>query len=74
MLRLKRTRHSHKRKQDPVRKALKQADLDTLVLAAEDGLVDIKYLNKASFCFWSPVSYSYSPVRAQKRMEQMPTR
>ncbi|PZV22394.1 MAG: hypothetical protein DCF21_00245 [Leptolyngbya sp.] len=47
--RWKRTRHSHKRKQDLVQKALKQADLDTLALAAEQGLVDIKYLDEAGF-------------------------
>jgi hypothetical protein len=72
--RWKRTRHSHKRKQDPVKKALKQANLETLVLAAEEGLVDIKYLDEAGFCLWSPVSYSYSPIGEQKRMEQTPNR
>lgn len=72
--RWKRTRHSPKRKQDPIKKALKQADLDTLVLVAEEGLVDIKYLDEAGFCLWSPVSYSYSPIGEQKRMEQTPTR
>ena len=30
----------------------------------------LKYLDEAGFCLWSPVSYSYSPVGAQKRMEQ----
>lgn len=29
------------------------------MLAAEEGLVDIKYLDEAGFCLWSPVSYSY---------------
>lgn len=28
----------------------------------------------AGFCLWSPVSYSYSPIGEQKRMEQTPTR
>ena len=72
--RWKRTRHSHQRKQDSAKKALKQADLETLVLAAEEGLVDIKYLDEAGFCLWSPVSYRYSPIGEQKRMEQTPTR
>jgi putative transposase len=44
------------------------------VLAAEEGLVDIKYLDEVGFCLWSPVSYSYSPIGEQKRMEQTPTR
>lgn len=44
------------------------------MLAAEEGLVDIKYLDEAGFCLWSPVSYSYSPIGEQKRMEQTPTR
>ena len=30
----------------------------------------LKYLDEAGFCLWSPVSYSYSPVGVQKRMEQ----
>ncbi len=44
------------------------------MLAAEEGLVDIKYLDEAGFCLWSPVSYSYSPIGEQKRLEQTPTR
>lgn len=72
--RWKRTRQSHQSKQDPVKRAPKQADLDTLKLAAEDGLIDLKYLDEAGFCLWSPVSYSYSPVGEQKRLEQTPKR
>jgi transposase len=68
--RWKRTRHSHKRKQDPIKKALKQADLDTLRLAAQEGHIELKYLDEAGFCLWSPVSYSYSRIGEQKRMEQ----
>ena len=42
--------------------------------AAEDGYVDLKYLDEAGFCLWSPVSYSYSRIGTQKRMEQTPQR
>jgi putative transposase len=41
-----------------------------LKLAAQEGLIELKYLDEAGFCLWSPVSYSYSPVGEQKRMEQ----
>jgi hypothetical protein len=41
-----------------------------LKLAAQEGSIELKYLDEAGFCLWSPVSYSYSPVGAQKRMEQ----
>lgn len=30
----------------------------------------LKYLDESGFCLWSPVSYSYSRVGEQKRMEQ----
>ncbi len=63
-----------RRQQDAVQKALKQADLDSLVLAAQDGLVDIKSLDEAGLCLWSPVSCSYSPIGEQKRLEQTSTR
>ena len=39
-------------------------------MAAQEGIIDLKYLDEAGFCLWSPVSYSYSPVGVQKRMEQ----
>lgn len=68
--RRKRTRHSHGRKQDPEQKRLKQADLDTLKLAAQDGYIDLKYLDESGCCLWSPVSYSYSRIGEQKRLEQ----
>lgn len=61
-------------KQDPVKKALKQADLDTLKRAAQEGHIELKYLDEAGFCLWSPVSYSYSRIGEQKRMEQTPNR
>jgi putative transposase len=57
-----------------VKKALKQADLETLKLAAQEGHVELKYLDEAGFCLWSPVSYSYSRIGEQKRMEQPPKR
>lgn len=34
----------------------------------------LKYLDESGFCLWSPVSYSYSRVGAQKRLEQTPQR
>ena len=41
-----------------------------LKMAALEGAIDLKYLDEAGFCLWSPVSYSYSPIGAQKLMEQ----
>jgi putative transposase len=38
--------------------------------AAADGEIQLKYLDESGFCLWSPVSYSYSPIGEQKRMEQ----
>ena len=57
-----------------MQKQLKQADLATLELAAQDGYVDLKYLDESGFCLWSPVSYSYSRVNEQKHLEQVPKR
>jgi hypothetical protein len=57
--RWKRTRTSHRKKQNPTLRAIKQADLDTLKLAAQEGIIDLKYLDEAGFCLWSPVSYSH---------------
>lgn len=70
----KRTRHSHKQKQDPIAKAIKQADLDTLNLAAQEGHIVLKYLDESGFCLWSPGRYSDSRVGEQKRLEQTPQR
>ncbi|MCU0523705.1 MAG: transposase [Elainella sp. Prado103] len=53
-------------------KSIQQADLDTLKLAAEDGQIMLKYLDESGFCLWRLVSYSYSRVGEQKRLE--PTR
>lgn len=72
--RWKRTRRSQQHQQDPEQQRLKQADLDTLELAAQEGHIDLKYLDEAGFCLFSPVSYSYSRVNQQKRLEQVPTR
>ena len=44
--------------------------MKTLELAAHEGHIHLKYLDEAGFCLWSPVSYSYSPVGQQKRIEQ----
>lgn len=71
--RWKRTRHSQQRQQDPDLRQLKQANLETLELAAKEGHIDLKYLDEAGFCLDSPVSYSYSRIGTQKR-EQVPTR
>jgi hypothetical protein len=68
--RWKRTRHSHRKKQDESKRATKQADLDMLKLAAAAGEIDLKYLDEAGCCIWSPVSYSYSKIGEQKRQEQ----
>lgn len=39
-------------------------------LAAKEGYIDLKYLDESGFCLWSPVSYSYSRIGNQKRLEQ----
>ncbi len=70
----KRTRHSQQQSPDPEYERLKQADLETLELAAQEGHIDLKYLDEAGFCLYSPVSYSYSRVGTQKQLEQVPTR
>ena len=41
-----------------------------LKTAAAEGNIDLKYLDEAGFCLWSPVSYTYSPIGQQKRLEQ----
>jgi hypothetical protein len=41
-----------------------------LLWAAEEGQIELKYLDEAGFCLESPVSYSYSQIGQQKRMEQ----
>jgi transposase len=34
------------------------------------GHIQLKYLDEAGCCLWSPVSYTYSPRGQQKRLEQ----
>jgi putative transposase len=72
--RWKRTRHSQYNRQDPIQYEVKLADLAMLEFAAADGEIDLKYLDEAGFCLSSPISYSYSRVGEQKRLEQVPTR
>ena len=55
----KRTRASHRTKQNPLDKAVKQADLALLEMAQVEGLICLKYLDESGFCMWSPVSYTY---------------
>jgi len=66
----KRTRKSHKAKQDPVVREIKQADLDMLQLAAATGEIDLKYLDESGFCAWSEPSYTYYQKGEQKSLEQ----
>ena len=44
--------------------------MELLVQAAEEGNIDLKYLDESGFCLWSPVSYSYIRVGQQKVLEQ----
>jgi putative transposase len=37
-------------------------------------VIELKFLDESGFCLWSPVSYSYSRIGAQKFMEQTPRR
>lgn len=69
----KRTRQCQRGRQDPEAKALKQADLATLQLAAQEGHLDLKYLDESGCCLESPVSYSYARIGTQKRIEQVKT-
>lgn len=39
-------------------------------MAAQEGDIELKYLDEAGFCLWSPVSYSYSRIGTQKCLEQ----
>jgi hypothetical protein len=50
---------------------MKQADLDLLKLAAEEGHIDLKYLDESGCSLESPVSYSYARMGEQKRIEQV---
>ncbi len=66
----KRTRHSHRAKLDPEYNWLKQAQLNALEQVAQLDGVELMYLDESGCCLWSPVSYSYSRVGEQKRIEQ----
>jgi putative transposase len=43
------------------------------MLAAQEGHIDLKYGDESGFSLTSPVSYSYSKVGTQKRLEQFKT-
>ncbi len=66
----KRTRHSHRGKQDPIEKAKKLADLEMLQWSAAVGEIDLFYLDESGFSLWLPAKYSYFFIGEQKRMEQ----
>jgi hypothetical protein len=66
----KRARISHKDKQDLEVKAIKQADLDMLELAADMGEIHLKYLDETGFSCWSPVQYGWIKKGQSKRFEQ----
>lgn len=66
----KRTRHSHRGKQNPNEKAKKLADLEMLQWAAAAGEIDLFYLDESGFSLWMPVEYSYFFIGEQKRIEQ----
>ena len=66
----KRTRQSHRQRQDRKQREIKQADLDMVELSAAVGEIDLFYLDESGFCMWTPVSYSYFFKGRQKRLEQ----
>jgi putative transposase len=55
----KRTRTSHKSKQNLIKKEIGQADLDMLELAAAAGDIHLKYLDESGFSLWAQVYYTY---------------
>ena len=66
----KRTRHSHRAKQDTMDKAAKEADLAMLECAWSDGELDLYYLDESGFCLRMPAEYSYFFKGEQKCLEQ----
>ena len=52
----KRTRQSHRQRQDQKQREIKQADLDMVELSAAVGEIDLFYLDESGFCMWTPVS------------------
>jgi putative transposase len=55
-------------------KAMKQADLDFLKLAAASGEICLKYLDETGFSCWSPVQYGWIRQGQSKRLEQTAVR
>lgn len=53
-----------------MQKAYQQANLELLQQAAQEQHIELKYLDESGFCLWSPLSYSYSRIGQQKRLEQ----
>lgn len=68
--RWKRTRHSHRAKQDSGYKQHKQAQLEKLLHVAQLGYIELMYLDESGCQLWSPVSCSYSRQGEQKRLKQ----
>ena len=66
----KRTRISHKDKQDPKQILIKQADLEMLEMAAASGEIDLLYGDESGCSLWSKAGYSYYFRGEQKRQEQ----
>ena len=69
----KRTRQSHRGKQDSVEKADKLAALDLLQWSAAVGEIDLFYLDESGFCLWMPTEYSYFFQGEQKRLSTKQT-
>ena len=66
----KRTRTSHKNKQNLSQKEIGQADLDMLEWAAAAGDIQLKYLDESGFSLWAQVCYTWAKRGKQKRIEQ----
>lgn len=66
----KRTRTSHKSKQNLTKKEIGQADLDMLELAAAAAEIHLKYLDESGFSLWAQVCYTRAKKGEQKRIEQ----
>jgi hypothetical protein len=63
----KRARISHQDKQNQETKAIKQADLDFLELAAAVGEICLKYIDETGFSCWSPMQYGWIRQGQNKR-------
>lgn len=66
----KRTRVSLKGKRQEQEFLKKKSDLEMLKRYEEEGYIQLKYLDEAGFCLWSPVSYSYVKKGEQKGINQ----